>query len=152
IMVRFAGSPTREQPFPIRRLDPTCRLRGWHTLGAAVDQICDDLRADGIEPVVGCSGWTLPGGVGVYCGGHRTVYSLGPILGDRRSQYDVWRPNPVADGESFRGRTFVIVGGAPTLIAGAFDSLDAPRSVTYYDQGRPVAGWTVVVCRGFRGF
>jgi hypothetical protein len=152
MMMKFAGAPTREQPFPIRRIDPTCRLRGWHTLGAALDQVCDELRADGIEPVVVCSGWTLPGEVGFYSTAHPTVYSVGPILGDRRSQYDLWRPNPVADGEAFQGRTFVIIGGAPTRIAGAFDSVEAPRSVIHYDQGLPVAGWTLVVCHGFRGF
>ena len=34
---------------------------------------------------------------------------------------------------------------------GGFDSFDEPRTVTHYEQGEPVASWTVVVGRGFRG-
>ena len=117
-----------------------------------MNQLCDELRSQGIEPVVVGTGWSLPGEVGFYCAGHPTVYSAGPILGDRRSQYDLWRPNPVADAELFRGRTFVIVGGQSQLFAGLFDSIDPTREVTHYERGQPVVAWTLVVCRGFRGF
>jgi hypothetical protein len=152
LLSELAGPPTDPQPLPLRRLDPTCRLRGWQTLGAAVDELCDELRADGVEPVLAATSWALPGEVGFYCAGHPTVYSVGPVLGDRRSQYDLWRPNPVDDPAEFVGRTFVIVGGFPTDGGAAFDTIEAPRTVTHYEQGQPVASWTVTVCRGFRGF
>src|SRR5262249_47435795 len=118
ILLSISGPPSPSRPFPLRRFDPTCRLRGWRTLAAEVDQIREELRATGTEPIVAGTNWTLPGMLGVYCGGHPTVYSLGLASGDRHSQYDLWRPNPLVDGEQFLGRTFVIVGGLSPLVAG----------------------------------
>jgi hypothetical protein len=152
LLVRFAGPATDAQPVPLRRLDPTCRLRGWRALGTSLDEVCDQLRAEGIEPVLAGTGWALPGEIGFYCSVHPAVYSVGPVVGDRRSQYDLWRPNPVDDPEQFLGRTFVIVGGSAAAFAGAFDSMDAARVVTHSENGQPVASWAVTVCRGFRGF
>jgi 4-amino-4-deoxy-L-arabinose transferase-like glycosyltransferase len=152
LLARLAGTPTRRQPVPLRRLDPTCRLRGWHTLGCAIDELCGEVRAGGVEPVVAGTGWALPGEIGYYCAGHPTVYSLGPVVGDRYSQYDFWHPNPVDDPSLFMGRTFVIVGALPEHFSPWFESVDSPRTVTHSEQGQPVASWTVIVCRGFRGF
>jgi hypothetical protein len=151
-LAKLAGPPTERQPLPLRRLDPTCRLRGWRPLGVAIGEVCQGLRAEGVEPVVAGTGWALPGEIGFYCPGHPTVYSLGPVVGDRRSQYDLWRPNPVDDPDRFVGRTFVIVGGLPECFSPWFERVEAPRSVTHYERGQPVASWTIVVCRGFRGF
>jgi 4-amino-4-deoxy-L-arabinose transferase-like glycosyltransferase len=151
-LVELAGPPTQKQPVPLRRLDPTCRMRGWHTLGAHVDDVVAQLHAEGIEPVLAGVSWSLPGEIGFYCAGHPLVYSVGPVVGDRRSQYDLWRPNPLDDPDEFRGRTFVIVGGARETFAGAFDSVDEARVVTHCKHGQLVATWTVLVCRGFRGF
>jgi len=150
VLLKLAGPPTDRQPLPLRRLDPTCRLRGWRTLGLAVDEVCRDLRAEGLEPVLAGTGWALPGEIGFYCVGHPTVYSLGPVLGDRRSQYDLWRPNPVADGPNFTGRTFIIVGPGPMDLGSAFERYEAPRVVMHYEQGQPVAAWTLMVCHGLR--
>jgi 4-amino-4-deoxy-L-arabinose transferase-like glycosyltransferase len=152
LLVKLAGPPTVKQPQPLRRLDPTCRLRGWRTLGAVLDEVCEQLRAEGVEPVLAGTGWALPGEIGFYCSGHPPVYSVGPAIGDRRSQYDLWRPNPVDDPDAFLGRTFVIVGGFVGSFGRAFDSADTARVVTHYENGQPVASWTVTVCRGFRGF
>jgi 4-amino-4-deoxy-L-arabinose transferase-like glycosyltransferase len=151
-LARLAGPPTEQRPLPMRRLDPTCRLRGWRTLAAEVDEARDRLRAEGVEPVLAATGWALPGEVGFYCAGRPTVYSVGPALGDRRSQYDLWRPNPVADAERFRGRTFVVVGNFAPDLRAAFEQVEAPLVVTHHEAGQPVAAWTVTVCRGFRGF
>jgi hypothetical protein len=149
---RLMASPGEGTALPLRRFDPTCRLRGWRTLGPAVDEVCERLRAEGTEPVLAGTSWALPGEIGFYCAGHPAVYSVGPVLGDRRSQYDLWRPNPVDDPDQFRGKTFVIVGGAVADFGGAFESADAPRLVTHYERGQPVASWAVTVCRGFCGF
>ncbi len=152
ILERLAGAPTDRQPFPLRRLDPTCRLRGWRTLAAEVDRVRGELRGAGVEPVLAGSGWTYPGEVAFYCAGHPIVYSVGPALGDRHSQYDLWRPNPIADAQAFLGRTFVVVGVWSPALRQAFDEVEAPREVVHREGGRPVAGWSVTVCRGFRGF
>jgi 4-amino-4-deoxy-L-arabinose transferase-like glycosyltransferase len=152
VLARLAGKATDEQPMPRRRLDPTCRLRGWRFLAAEVDRLREALRAQGQEPILAGSSWTLPGELGFYCRGNPVVYSLGLAMGDRHSQYDLWRPNPVWDGEQFRGRTFVFVGVVTPLLQDAFDQIDTPRTVTYEEFGQPVSAWTVTVCRGFRGF
>ena len=95
----------------------------------------------------------MPGEIGFYCRGHPQVYSVGLALGDRHSQYDLWHPNPVLDHESFRGRTFIVVGDVKNpLLAGAFEQIEPARVVTHLESGQPVAQWTVTVCRGFRGF
>jgi hypothetical protein len=153
LLARVAGPATEEQPLPLRRLDPTCRLRGWRAVAAEVDRVCDGLRRAGVEPVVTAAGWSMPGELGFYCRGHPVVYSLGPVFSDRRSQYDFWRPNPVWDAGRFVGRTFVFVSpGPPCLSARAFERIEPPRVLTYTEDGHGVARWQVTVCHGFRGF
>jgi 4-amino-4-deoxy-L-arabinose transferase-like glycosyltransferase len=152
ILLSISGPPSQSRPFPLRRFDPTCRLRGWRTLAAQVDRIREELTTFGTEPIVAASNWTLPGMLGVYGAGHPTVYSLGLQSGDRHSQYDFWRPNPLNDLEQFLGRTFVIVGGLSPKVAAAFDAVEPSREVVYSEGGHPVAAWCVTVCHGFRGF
>jgi hypothetical protein len=153
LLARLAGPPSPECPLPLRRFDPTCRLRGWRDpLAAEVDRLRAELRRQGIEPVLAGSGWTLPGELGFYCQGHPTVYSVGLVQGDRHSQYDWWRPNPVADRDDFRGRTFILVGDLSPQVWEAFASIDPPRTVTCYRKGQPLSLWPVNVCRGFQGF
>ncbi len=72
-------------------------------------------------------------------------------MGDRHSQYDLW-PNPLRDVESFRGRTFIVVGWLSDEARKAFDEVDQSREVVYSEEGRPISSWTVTVCRGYRGF
>jgi hypothetical protein len=151
VLMRVSGPPSSEHPHPLRRFDPTCRLRGWRTLAHELDHIRNELRDRGIEPVVAASSWMLPGEIGFYCEGHPAVYSVGLAQGDRHSQYDLWHPNPVADGEAFVGRTFILVGYLTPELMSAFDRVDRPRIVSHYEQGQPIASWYVVVCRGFHG-
>src|SRR5205807_422639 len=92
------------------RIDPTARLRGWRFLAAEVDRELDRLRAAGDDPLLAAVYWTVPGELAFYCRDHPTVYCFGPVRGERLSQYDLWRPNPVWDPEQFRGRTVLIVG------------------------------------------
>jgi hypothetical protein len=136
----------------LRRFDPTCRLRGWRSLAAAVDRVRNALRSEGVEPVLAGSGWTLPGELSFYCEGQPQVYSLGLALGDRHSQYDLWRPNPVWDPDQFAGEVVVFVGELTPVLREAFEEVGKPQTVTHEEGGQPVARWTVTVCRGFRGF
>jgi hypothetical protein len=80
------------------------------------------------------------------------VYSIGLATGDRHSQYDLWRPNPICDADAFREKTFIIVGSVSPELPRAFAKIDEPIQVTHCVGGLPVAGWSVTVCRGFRGF
>ena len=137
---------------PIRRFDPTCRLKGWKYLAGHVDAVRAELAAEGVDALVAGLSWNLPGQLGLSCEGHPAVYSFGPAFGDRHSQYDVWHPNPVADAQAFVGRTFVYVGvGAPPLWD-AFEKIEGPRRVVYREGSDAVAVWDVWVCRGYRGF
>jgi len=151
-LVALSGEPTVQQPFPLRRLDPTVRLRGWRHLAAAVDDVRRQVTADGEEPVVAASFWTLPGQLAFYGRGQPDVYCLGAALAQRMSQYDLWRPNPAWDPERFRGRTFIFVGDVAPRLIEAFERVEAPRYVQYSEEGRPVAYWYVTICRGYRGF
>jgi hypothetical protein len=151
LLVALAGPPTPERPLPARRFDPSCRLRGWPTLAAAVDETVAAVRARGEEPVVAVGSWTVAGQLGVYCAGHPMVYSIGIVFGDRSSQYDLWRPSPVFDSEEFRGRTFVLVSCVPEA-ATYFDSVESTWNVVYAESGHPVEIWHLMVARGYRGF
>jgi 4-amino-4-deoxy-L-arabinose transferase-like glycosyltransferase len=153
LLVRLAGPATPQHPLPLRRFDPTCRLRGWQAaLAAEVDRQRRRLRGEGVEPLLAASNWSLPGELAFYCQGNPVVYCLGAALGDRHSQYDFWRPNPIADADQFTGRTFLFVGDVGPALQAAFAQVEAPRRVIYREKGQAVAEWTVTVCRGFRGF
>lgn len=154
ILAQFAGPPTRDNPLPIRQVDMTARLSGWKTLAAEMDRIRTQITArTGQEPVLAATHWTIPGQLSFYCEGHPTAYAVGiPNRSDRHSQYDLWHPNPVADAQDFRGRTFVIVGDIAAPMLAAFDRVEPPVLVTHSENGVPVAAWSVWVCHGFRGF
>jgi hypothetical protein len=152
LLARISGPPTDLQPMPLRRFDPTCRLRGWRTLAAEVDRLRDQLRLEGIDAVLTCSGWNLPGELGFYCKTQPTVYSLGAAVGDRMSQYDIWRPNPLDDKADFFGRTFIFVGGGVNdAMKAGFESTEPTRWIVHREAGQPIAAWPITICRGYRG-
>jgi hypothetical protein len=152
VLASIVGAPTTKHPLPLRRVDPTARLRGYRALASAVDRLRDQVRAGGEDPIVAATIWNIPGLLGVYCEGHPTVYSLGPALYDRASQLDFWRPNPVWDPEAFRGRTFVLVGDFTPPLLAAFDKVTPPQEVRYSEAGQPIALWYVGIGYGYRGF
>jgi hypothetical protein len=151
VMEIVVGTPTATNPTPMRRLDPTCRLRGWRELAERVDVICDEVRSEGEEPVLVGTGWTLPGQLGVYSARHPRVYCIGSLQGERLSQYDLWH-NPVDQPEDFLGRTFVLVGQAHAQTLECFETVSATHTIRIEVGDRPITEFTVWVCRGFRGF
>src|SRR5947208_2081290 len=66
-LLHLAGKPTSQNPLPRRRFDPTCRLRGWQTLAAALDALRQELRAEGCDPFLAATCWNVPGELGFYC-------------------------------------------------------------------------------------
>jgi 4-amino-4-deoxy-L-arabinose transferase-like glycosyltransferase len=152
-LARWLGPAGPNNPFPLRRVDPTCRLRGWRVLAAAVDEVVAELRAEGVEPVLAGTNWSLPGELGFYCAGRPQSVSLGLALDDRHSQYDLW-PGPMTDPELYRGRTFVLVGvidPEEKRVPQLFERIEPARRVPVFVAGQPVGAWPVTVCRGFRG-
>jgi hypothetical protein len=153
LMARIVGPPTEKNPFPIRKLDPTCRMRGWKYFASQVDQIRGSIAAqEGKDALIAGVTWTTPGELGFYCAGHPAVYSLGLALGDRHSQYDLWEPNPLADAQAFAGRTFVLIGPVSPTLRAAFDSVESTSEVVYREDDQPIASWSVAIGRGYRGF
>jgi hypothetical protein len=153
VLKPIAGRVTEERSTPLRRVDPSCRLKGWRTLAEEVDRLVLELKRQGHGPVIAATSWSLPGQLGFYCDGHPVVYSIGLPLGDRHSQYDFWRPNPVADPSEFAGRTFLIVSTFPlNWLTTAFEKLDPPHTVTHFENGEPVAQWLITVAWGYKGF
>ncbi|MHB1424221.1 MAG: glycosyltransferase family 39 protein [Gemmataceae bacterium] len=150
VLGKLAGEPTRTNLFPLRRFDPTCRLRGWRTLAAAVDRLRARLsEEEGREPVLAGSSWNLPGELGVYCVGHPQAYSLGPVMGDRHSQYDLWF-NPFTNCADFQHRTFLVVNGDPDVLRAAFATVETTE-LMHRESGQPISSWRLSVCRDFRG-
>jgi hypothetical protein len=151
LLSKLVGPATAQDPMPLRRVDPTCRLRGWETLAAEVDKLRGELREQGDEPVLaGCS-WNISGELGLYCDGHPQAYCVGWAVGERHSQYDLWH-NPFDNPDDFKGRTFLIVGGLSPSIYQAFAEVLPGIQVRHYENGELVSSWTVSVCHGFRGF
>ena len=66
-------------------------------------------------------------------------------------QYDLWRPNPLAEPGRFYGQTFLIVGAPARMVQHAFDEVQE-TTITYRENGRPLATWVVTVGKGYRGF
>ena len=151
MLARIAGPETEQHPLPMRRFDPTARLKGWRTLAAAIDKLRGQLEARGLAPVLAASSWSIPGELGFYCQGQPTVYCLGPLLGERHSQYDLWRPNPVDDARQFQNDSFILVGISAEAALTWFDQVESSTLVVHQDQGHAVAAWAVTVARGYRG-
>jgi hypothetical protein len=149
VLLRIAGPATEAEPMPMRRIDPTSRLRGWRHLAAEVDRVREELRARGVEPVLAAERWTHASELGFYCTGRPRFCCLGPLLGDRRSQYDLWRPNPLADADHFQGKTFLLVGLEMERLQFAFDSMEPARVVEYRESGQLIAVWTIRVAHGY---
>lgn len=151
-LIELAGQPTETNRMPLRRFDPTCRLRGWRYLGREVAALEGELRANGEAPVIAASRWYYASEIAFY-GGRLDVYSLGPLVADRQSQFDVWRPNPMCDPAEFAGKTFIFVDVRMPQeeIEQAFEHVQTVREVAYQENGQPIARWYLAVCRGYRG-
>jgi hypothetical protein len=152
VLLSVSGPASPQRPFPLRRFDPSCRLKGWRDLASEIDRVRQRVRRGGNEPIVAATSWAIPGEVGFYCDGHPTVYNIGRVQGDRHSQYDLWRPNPLADPEAFRGRTFLIVGPVSPAILAGFEKTVSIQTIYHVEAGQPIGGWSITVCKGFKGF
>ncbi|MGH2548172.1 MAG: hypothetical protein ACRDHN_02220, partial [Thermomicrobiales bacterium] len=147
ILLRIAGPTTVDRPMPLRRFDPTVRLRGWRHLAAEVDRV----RALYPDAVIAAERWTIASETAFYCEGHPKIYCMGLFVGDRDSQYDVWRPNPVHDPSAFHGRTFILVGTDVGQLRHLFGSMEPIRPVQYREGDQLISEWTIAVAHDFRG-
>jgi 4-amino-4-deoxy-L-arabinose transferase-like glycosyltransferase len=132
----------------VRKWDASCRLKGWPTQAAAVQELSDQ---QGRPPLVLGSNWSLTGALAFHLPGQPTVYCLGPIAGSRHSQYDLWRPNPLADPSSFAGRDAIIVGDLTPQVRAGFAAFEPTRLVEAREGGLVVAQWPMTLAHGFKG-
>jgi 4-amino-4-deoxy-L-arabinose transferase-like glycosyltransferase len=149
----LTGPSTPTNYMPMRRVDPTCRLRGWRDVTAFVDRLRRELTAEeGREPILAGVCWWLPGELGFYCEGHPQAYTLGAALNDRHNQYDLWY-GPTSQPQDFLGRTFIVVNALhPEELEPGFEQVGPTYRVEHRADGQPLAVWAVTVCRGYRGF
>ncbi|MGF1582509.1 MAG: glycosyltransferase family 39 protein [Gemmataceae bacterium] len=152
VLVRIAGEPTPRNPTPLRRVDPTCRLRGWQFLASEVDHEVRKLRKQGIEPIVASGSWSVVAELSFYGQETKAIYYFGVPLGCRHTQYDLWEPNPVKHPDMYRGRTVIFVGMIPDKMLNAFDSIDNIRKMQHHVNGGLVAEWYISQCHGYQGF
>ena len=148
----LAGKPTDGNPTPLRRLDPTCRLKGWRSLAAEMDALIRSEETSHPGQTVLCGNrWSTTGILGFYCQNHPQAFCLGPVLGDRHSQYDFWE-NPFDHPDKFLGKTFLVVDGVAKALAPAFASIEPAIEHIHRENGEPIARWTILICRDFKGF
>jgi len=150
VLTTIVGKPNPENLMPLRRIDPTCRLKGWRTLTKQIDLIREKL-GDEQNTILCGNRWSTTGVLGFYCLGHPQAYSLGPVLGDRHSQYDLWK-NPFNTPDFFRNKNFIVVDGTPAVLIQAFDHVEVVQTVVHFEEGQPIARWNILICRGFKGF
>ena len=148
LLLRLAGPVSADNPAPLRRIDPTCRLRGWPDVAAQLDK----LRQGHADVPLVCDSWNLPGEFGFYCAGHPQPYSLGPVFGERHSQYELWHPNPITDPQAFAGATFLVIGASIDRLRAGFSSVESVGVLTHVENGQILAAWPVTLGRGYRGF
>lgn len=155
----------REPPWnltPVAKFDPTARLRGWSELGRAVGEVRAAERAAGRDPFIVTDDYQTASEIAFYAPGQPRVYCLQAALGDRQSQYDLWRPNPLRDPEAFVGRPCVYVGARKPRLFGeeasghvALPGARLARTVEHAVEGRGtravVQVWSIYVCEAFAG-
>lgn len=151
ILLSIAAPADPAQAVRITRIDPTARLRGWRHLAAEVDRARAELCLRGIEPVLAAERWTQASELNFYCADRPRFHCLGLFLGDHATQFDLWRPNPIADPAPFRGKTFLIVGFGLERLDCAFDRLESLPAIDYRENGRTVATWSIAIGHGYRG-
>jgi len=103
-------------------------------------------------PSILATNWSIPAIVSFYCADRPKSYSLGRWIGDRMSQFDIWRPNPLDDAQLFRGQSFVYVGPEVPVLKWIFARVEGPYEFEYAEQGIPLARWTIWRCYDFQGF
>lgn len=135
-----------------RRLDPTCRLHGWRQLAQVVQQLRETCRQTGAEPLIAATPYGAAAELAFYLPDQPRVYCLNRIHGLRFSQYDLWRPNPLADPQHFAGRPFICVGPLSEQARRGFACVQPPIEVTIYRYGYPVFREWIHLAHDFRGF
>ena len=149
-------------PAPLRRYDPTARMRGHKALSQAVAERLTALRSSGLSPFVLTPTYGLASSLCFYLPDHPETYCLSWNYGMATrpvNQHDLWHPNPRHDPEIFVGRPAIVVDDAnyPPCYAmhlvrkGIFGTAEKVDQVVVRERGVIVGAWNVTICRDYRG-
>jgi hypothetical protein len=161
-LARFFPAPTASKPAPMRRYDPTSRMRGYRELASGLAERLVTLRATGTDPFVLTPIYSLASTLTFHLPGQPEVYCLAWSPGwvaEAVNQHDLWHPNPRHDLGAFRGRSALVVEDAnsPPSYAlglvkhGVFESVGQTSRVVVRRHGVIVGVWDVTLCHGYRG-
>ncbi len=136
---------------PVRRIDPTYRLRGEQEFGAALGKAMDAL---GPGSFVVCEDYQMTAVASFYMPGRPTTYCSGSYITGRNkrrlSQYDFW-PDHALDQPKLVGKNAVYVGYRNPDLNAAFDKIEEMPDVRIYRRGVFVRRFQLWKCTGFKG-
>lgn len=127
------------------KADPTSRLKGWRTLGAAVGALTAQMPA---PPFLLSDRYQISSELAFYTPGQPQSYSVN--LGRRQNQYDVWDGLPALAG---RDAVYVQLEtpGLPQPLQLAFESCTQGEPVVIRDAGRELRRFYLFRCTRFSG-
>jgi hypothetical protein len=159
---RWVPPSVHRCPAPLRRYEPTARMRGHKVLAQAVAAKLAALEAQGSTTFVLTPTYALTATLSFYLPGQPETYCLSWNFGmtpEPVNQHDLWHPNPRHDPQAFRGKVAVVVEDAnlPPSFAkqmvqkGVFRRMDAIDRVIVTERGVIVGAWDVTVCYDYHG-
>ncbi|MGO9468633.1 MAG: glycosyltransferase family 39 protein [Isosphaeraceae bacterium] len=162
MFARWVPASTKGLPAPLRRIDPTCRMRGHKKLAEEVAKRMAAVQAEGGSPFVVTPTYALTSTLSFYLPGQPETYCLSWNYGMTAqpvNQHDLWHPNPRHEQAAFRGRAAIIVDDSnmPPNFAnqmiekGVFDHLVSIERIFVREQGVVVGTWDIAICREYKG-
>jgi len=162
MFARWVPASTKGLPAPLRRIDPTCRMRGHKQLAEEVAKRVSALQAEGASPFVLTPTYALTSTLSFYLPGQPETYCLSWNYGMTArpvNQHDLWHPNPRHEQATFRGRPAIIVDDSnmPPNFAnhmiekGVFGQLVSIDRIFVREQGVVVGTWDIAICREYKG-
>jgi hypothetical protein len=161
LIARWVPASTPGNPSPMKRVDPTCRMRGHRVLAPEVARRFAELKAEGLDPFILTSTPYLASELSFYMPGHPDVECLAFSYDPYRpvNQHDLWHPNPRFDVAAYKGRPALVVEDAhfrpsyadSMVKHGWFARAEAPARLTVREGGVAVAAWDIAVARDYQG-
>ncbi|GBD36974.1 hypothetical protein HRbin36_02104 [bacterium HR36] len=149
-LARLTGRDTEPQ-WP-RRFDPTCRLLGWREIALALQHCRELCQRSRFDPILAATPYGTAAELAFYLPDQPRVYCLNRANGMRYTQYDLWRPNPLADPQRFTGRIFLCVGPLSAQARAGFASVTLLQTVVIHRYGCEIAREYIYLAQDFRGF
>jgi hypothetical protein len=162
LAARWLPPSIHRWPAPLRRFEPTARMRGHKVLAQAVAAKLAALESQGSSSFVLTPTYALAATLSFYLPGQPETYCLSWNFGMTSqpvNQHDLWHPNPRHDPEAFRRKVAIVVEDAnmPPNFAkqmvekGVFGRMNVIDRVFVTDRGVIVGAWDVTLCYDYHG-